>query len=318
MVQSYDDPYTMFLEPPQNELESNRLEGRYGGIGADLKADAQGAWRLYPYPDGPAATAGMLAGDLLLKVDDLVVTRQTPAETVEAALRGAVGHSVRLEIERAVETSPIQLKIKFAEYPLPSVTWRTVTEEPRVGIIEVNLIAASTSSEIERAVKDLSGRGVTHFALDLRDNPGGLLDAGVDIARLFLSEGAIMEQQYRGRDVQQYAVEKPGPLADIPLVVIINQHSATAAEITAGALKARGRAVVIGEPSYGKDSIQVVFTLKDGSSMHVTSARWWIPGLEETIHENGILPDVPVDSASVVPGADAYIQAAIRQFFGSS
>jgi len=127
-----------------------------------------------------------------------------------------------------------------------------------------------------------------------------------------------MEQQYRGRDVQQYAVEKPGPLADIPLVVIINQHSASAAEITAGALKARGRAVVIGEPSYGKDSIQVVFTLKDGSSMHVTSARWWIPGLEETIHENGILPDVPVDSASVVPGADAYIQAAIRQFFGSS
>jgi len=154
MVQAYDDPYTMFLEPPQNELESNRLEGRYGGIGADLKADAQGAWRLYPYPDGPAATAGMLDGDLLLKVDDLVVTRQTPAETVEAALRGAVGHSVRLEIERAVETSPIQLKIKYAEYPLPSVTWRTVTEEPRVGIIEVNLIAASTSSEIERAVKD--------------------------------------------------------------------------------------------------------------------------------------------------------------------
>jgi carboxyl-terminal processing protease len=318
MVQAYDDPYTLFLEPPQNELEGNRLEGRYGGIGADLKPDAQGSFRLYPYLDGPAATAGVLDGDLLLKVDDLVVTQQLPAETVLAALRGPVGETVRLEIGRAAETAPLSMSIEFAEYPLPSVTWRPIPEEPRLGVIQVNLIAASTGDEIQHAVEDLSKRGVTHYALDLRDNPGGLLDSGVDIARLFLKDGLVMEQQYRGREAQRYSVEKPGPLADIPLVVLINQGSASAAEIAAGALKARRRAMVIGEPSYGKDSIQLVFTLQDGSSMHVTSARWWIPGLQETIHENGIQPDIPVDTASVAPGADAYIQAAIRQFFGSS
>lgn len=316
MLQSYDDPYTIFLEPPQNELESNRLEGRYGGIGADLEPDAQGVWRLYPYPDGPAAAAGIVDGDLLLKIDDLVITQRMPQDTVLAALRGSIGDSVRLEVGRPPDNSALAFTIEFAEYPLPSVTWRVVADEPRLGVIQVNLIAASTADEIQRAVDDLSGRGVTHYALDLRDNPGGLLDAGVNIARLFLKEGLVMEQQYRGQDVKRYSVEKPGPLADIPLVVLINKGSASAAEITAGALKARQRAVVIGESSYGKDSIQLVFNLQDGSSMHVTSARWWVPGLSETIHEGGVQPDISVTPNSAASGVDPFIQAAIRELFG--
>ncbi len=151
-------------------------------------------------------------------------------------------------------------------------------------------------------MEDLQQRGATAFVLDLRDNPGGLLDAGVDIARLFLKEGSVMQQQYRGQEVKTFEVEKPGPLADLPLAVLINHGSASAAEIAAGALQAHRRATLIGEPSYGKDSIQLVFTLQDGSSLHVTSAQWWIPGLQKPVGEQGLQPDILIDPAGSAGG----------------
>ncbi len=317
MLQAYDDPYTIFLEPPQNELEGNRLEGRYGGIGADIDQDSHGFWRLFPFPDSPAGKAGVIEGDRLLAVDDLRLTPNTPVDTVQAALRGPVGEKTRLEIGRPPQFEPIEVIIEFAEYPLPSVTWRLAADEPRLGIAKVNLIAASTAEEIQHAIEDLKQRGAIFYILDLRDNPGGLLDAGVNIARLFLKEGTVMEQQYRGRDVQTYKVEKPGPLSEIPLAVLINHGSASAAEIAAGAIKAHHRAPLIGAPSFGKDSIQLVFTLQDGSSLHVTAARWWIPGLQPAIGEGGLQPDILVSEEELQTGADSFIQAALSYFLNS-
>ena len=113
-------------------------------------------------------------------------------------------------------------------------------------------------------------------------------------------------------------MEKPGPLAELPLAVLINHGSASAAEIAAGALQAHQRAALIGEPSYGKDSIQLVFTLADGSSLHVTSAKWWIPGLDPPVGENGLQPDILVDPAGSSAENDPYLQAAIRRLFGAS
>jgi len=127
-----------------------------------------------------------------------------------------------------------------------------------------------------------------------------------------------MQQQYRGQDVKTFEVEKPGPYKDLPLAVLINQGSASAAEIAAGALQARERASLIGEPSFGKDSIQLVFTLKDGSSLHITSAKWWIPGLDPPVGENGLQPDILVDPAGSTAENDPYLQAAIRRLFGAS
>ena len=180
-------------------------------------------------------------------------------------------------------------------------------------MIKVNRIAASTADEIQQAVEELRNQGAASFVLDLRDNPGGLLDAGVEIARLFLKEGIVMEQQYRGQETQTYRVEKPGPLADLPLVVLINQGSASAAEIAAGALQANRRALLVGEPSYGKDTIQLIFDLQDGSSLHVTSGRWWTPGLPGPITGVGLQPDLPVESsAQTQPSGDPILQAAIE------
>ena len=315
MLQAYNEPYTVFVDPPQHELQGNALEGKYGGIGAQLEKDAAGYWSVYPFPDSPARRAGIQDGDRLLAVDSQEITPDTPADTVTSALRGPVGQAVALRLGRFPDYAPYEVSVERAEIPLPSTTWRIEPSEPRLGIVKVNLVAASSADEISKAMADLQQRGATHFVLDLRDNPGGLLTAGVDIARLFLKDGIVMQQQYRGREVEDYRVEKPGPFTDIPLVVLINQGSASAAEIAAGALQATGRAPLIGTRSYGKDSIQLLFTLQDGSSLHVTAARWWVPGLGGLIKGQGLQPDQPVDPATAAANVDPYLQAALQHFF---
>lgn len=312
MLLAYDEPYTVFVEPPQAELDSNALQGSYGGIGVSLGNDTDGFWVLFPFSESPAAVAGIQEGDRLLAVEDLQVEPGTNLDTIQSQIRGPVGSQVSLQVGRKPKYSPVEISVERAEIPIPSVTWHQDIDQANVGILDVNLIAASTADELLGAVQDLQKRGATHFVLDLRDNPGGLLTAGVDIARLFLSEGEVIQQQYRGQEVETFRVEKPGELADLPLAVLINQGSASAAEIIAGALKAQGRAPVVGFTSYGKDSIQLVFELEDDSSLHVTAARWWVPGLNEPAKGNGIQPDIPIDSSTNPEILDAPLQAAVQ------
>ena len=312
LLQAYNDPYTIFVEPAQHELEGNALQGSFGGIGVNMEKDAQGNWLLYPFPDGPAQKAGVQDGDRLLAVEAMQITAETTAEAIQSAVRGPAGQRVSITIGRVPDFTPQTFEIRREEIPLPSVTWRLAPDEPRAGIVQVNLITAQTAEEIQRAVEDLQGRGAQDFVLDLRNNPGGLLTAGVDIARLFLKDGVVIQQQYRGRDVETFEVKKPGPLADLPLIILINKGSASAAEIVAGSLQARQRARLVGEASYGKDTVQLVFDLKDGSSLHVTSARWWVPGLEPPLGGVGLQPDVPVQPAADPNGPDPAVQAAVQ------
>jgi carboxyl-terminal processing protease len=315
MLQTYDDPYTIFVEPVQHELESNALQGSFGGIGVSLGHDSQGFYVLFPFADSPAAKAGIQDGDRLLAVGDLAIDPQTPLDQVQSAIRGPAGQDVRLTIGRPPDYKPLQISIRRAQIPEPSVTWHIEPLDPRLGVIAVNLIASSTRDEIQRAVQDLQARHAAYFVLDLRNNPGGLLSAGVDIARLFLKNGLIMQQQYKGKGVETFRADTPGPLDAIPLVVLVNHNSASAAEIIAGALKVNQRARLIGEPTFGKDTIQLVFDLQDGSSLHVTSAHWWIPGLDPPLSGNGLQPDISISPDSGNAASDPYIQAAIKAFF---
>lgn len=313
MLQAYDDPYTIFVEPVEHELQSNTLQGSFGGIGVRLNRDSDGNLVLFPFPGSPAEQAGVVEGDWLIAVNDLLIKPDTSLETVQAALRGPVGEWVEIEVTRPPEFINSKLRVKRAEIPLPSVTWHIDPDEPRLGVVEVNVIASSTPDEITKAVKDLLERGAQALVLDLRDNYGGLLTAGVDTSRLFLKDGEILQQQYRDQDVETYRVEKPGAFVDIPLVVLINQNTASAAEIVAGSLQAHGRAELIGTSSYGKDSIQLVFDLADGSSLHVTSAKWWIPGLDQP-NSVGLQPDLIVEDENN-EGPDPLILVAIRSLF---
>ncbi len=295
MLEAYNDPYTIFVEPVQHELDSNALEGSFGGIGARLIREENGDVLLYPFPDGPAASAGVIDADQLLRVDNLEVVSSISLDEILAALRGPVGEVTEIIILRQPDGSEMEFSIRRESVQLPSVTWHILPDETRVGVIEVNILAASTPDEIQNAVEDLKASGATHFLLDLRDNGGGLLDAGVDTARLFLRDGVIIEQQYRGQGKETFAVDSPGTLADIPLAILVNGNTASAAEIVAGALQAQNRAVLIGTPSFGKDSIQLVFNLSDNSSLHVTAARWGFPGLEFPGEGHGLIPEMIVE-----------------------
>jgi carboxyl-terminal processing protease len=253
-------------------------------------------------------------GDRLVAVEDVAMPPDTPFEDIQAAVRGPEGEPVAITIQRPPGFEEYTFSILRENFPLPSVTWHIAPEDGRLGVIEINLIAASTVEETRRAIEDLQTQGATHFALDLRNNFGGLLDAGIDIARLFLKEGIVLQQQYRGRNVETFEVDTPGEFSQLPLVVLVNENTASAAEIIAGALQAQGRAQLIGTPTFGKDSIQLVFELQDGSSLHITSARWWFPDLEFPADTKGLQPDLTITGE--IPGPDAAITLALAAFFG--
>ena len=250
----------------------------------------------------------------MIKIDNLIVTPETPLEEVQAALRGAVGEEVQITTSRPPDYSETIRVITREEIPLPSVVWHLDTAESRLGIIQINLIASTTQEEVITAVDDLHTRGATAYVLDLRNNSGGLLDAGIDISRLFLTSGTIIEQQYRGQPSEIFSVDKPGELSQLPLVVLVNHNTASAAEIIAGSLQANHRAILIGAPTFGKDTIQLVFNLDDGSSLHVTAAHWWIPYLPEPLADHGLRPDILIDPMHESE-IDPFIDAAIAHFF---
>jgi carboxyl-terminal processing protease len=154
--------------------------------------------------------------------------------------------------------------------------------------------------------------GATHFVIDLRNNPGGLLDAGIDTARLFLVDGTILFQKYKNQPEIASDIKIPGPYVDLPLAVIVNNGTASAAEVLAGALQAHQRARVYGQPTYGKDTLQLVFELSDHSSLHVTAARWWVPGLVPPVADNGVIPETitSTDPSEIKPE----IQAILKDF----
>jgi len=312
MLQAYQEPYTIFIEPPQHELESNVLEGKFGGIGVELAKDADRGWILYPYQNSPAEIAGIQDGDQLISIEDMMINPLTPLDIIESAIRGPIGERVKLIIGRYPEYKPFEVSIKREEISLPSITWRIIPNESNIGIVKINLISSNTPQEIRYASKDLMTSGVTHFILDLRDTPGGLLLEGIDLTRLFLRDGIVIQQQYKGLEIETFYVEKEGEFVDIPMIVLINQGSASAAEIIAGSLQYHNRALLIGSPTYGKNTIQLIFELSDNSSLHVTAAKWWFPDKGNLLDENaGIQPDILLENPIQGDQSDPILERAI-------
>jgi carboxyl-terminal processing protease len=313
LVGALDDPYAGFTEPVQHELSTDKFEGHFGGIGSMVTINEEGLIVLYPNADSPAREAGLKDGDILVGVDDNVITTDTDIHEAVALVRGPVGQKVKITIQRPPEMEELSFEIKRAQIPLPSISSRPLDNYPQIGLIDINLIAASTADEIVSAVEYLQAQGVAHFILDLQGNGGGLLEAGIDISRLFLEDGEIMYQQYKGQDPTIFKVKQNGPLADLPIVVLIDQNSASASEIIAGALQVHGRAPLIGTPSFGKNTVQLVFTLSDESSIHVTSAVWWLPGQSADV-DFQLIPDISAGEEEIT--YDAILQLAVDYFMG--
>ena len=288
------DPYTIFVEPQPRELERDHMRGSFGGIGVDIWYDAEGQMVLSPYPDSPAAEAGVLEGDILLALDGEQITTET-IDDVRAYLHGEQGTTVTLTLTRpgpdGSPTPPFDLTITRGEIRVPSVTWRVIAHAPTVGYIHVQGFTDRTDEEVLDALDDLKGQGIASLILDLRDNFGGLVSPAVSVASQFLSDGVVMIEQKRTAEENIYSVQSGGIATDIPMVVLVNGNTASAAEIVAGALQDHGRALLIGERTYGKGSVQLIYDLSDGSSLHVTSAIWLTPN-RTRIEGRGLAPDV--------------------------
>ncbi len=287
MLETVKDPYTFFVEPAEAEVQADELTGSFGGIGLRLERDLDAQWRIYPLPDSPAKYAGLQDGDRLVRVGNLIVTDENDEVSIIAQLRGPLDEIIEIEVMRNGERLTYTIERKVIN--LPSVSWNLVPDAPSIGLVQVNRIAETTTDEMVTGINKMIELGANAFILDLRDNGGGLVESGIEITKLFLSEGEIIHRQFKGENVVVFAVEERGLFSDLPIVIWTNGYTASAAEIIAGALSNNGRATLIGAPTYGKTTIQYVFTLQDGSSLHVTSGCWWIPGKTFPL-----APDLPV------------------------
>jgi carboxyl-terminal processing protease len=286
-----EDPYTVFVGPQQRDREEEQLRGSFGGIGAYVERTEDGRVLLTPMPDQPAAAAGILPGDELIAVDGVPVTSDVPFDDILAMVRGQVGQIVRLTVRREGAAQPITLEVKRAEIVTPSVSWELLPDN--VGYIKLSIFGERTNDELVEALDELAGEGATGYIIDLRNNGGGLLPAAIDVASRFLSDGVVMFERKSEGEEKPFPVRKPGTTYDEPLVVLVNSATASASEIVAGALQDYGRAILVGTNTFGKASVQLVFELSDGSSLHVTNARWLTPSRYE-IEGAGLTPDVEV------------------------
>jgi carboxyl-terminal processing protease len=292
-LSTLQDPYTIFVEPQPRALEKAELEGQFGGIGAYITRGAAGEVILTPMVDSPAEQAGVREGDVVLRVDGTPISPEMTSDQVVLLIRGEVGTQVVLTLQRVGVADPIVVTVTRKNIQTPSVEWRTLDQDPAIGYIRVRLFTERTGREMERALQDLREAGITSLILDLRDNGGGLLDAAVDVSSQFLRDGVVLYEDRRDESEKFYSVKKGGLALDLPLVVLVNGGTASASEIVAGALQDYGRASLIGEKTFGKGSVQLVYDLTDQSSLHVTIARWLTPN-RHRIDGEGLKPDVEV------------------------
>jgi len=324
LVESYADPYTFFLEPEPHEIEHNSLQGRFGGVGAEIEATEAG-YVLNPLRDQPAAQAGIHAGDLLIRVDETSVTRDMTVDEVVALIRGPIDTEVTLVVRHTITPAESQgdpvfragareertFTLTRAEIQTPSMDWRLLNraelpaDQPaaRIGYIEHRLFSDRSPDEMRTALDELQAAGADRFILDLRGNPGGYVNAVVAIADMWLDGGVVMVEERVNGEEQVFETSSETVVDNAPLVVVVDGASASASEILAGALRDHGRGLLLGEKTFGKGSVQIIHELSDQSSIHITNAVWFTPN-GHRIDGAGLVPDVVIE-----PGSDPLPQA---------
>ena len=294
MLESLEDPYTGYVEPTAAARESQDLTGSFEGIGAVLtphdRVSGEGVEILTVYQGGPASGAGLQRGDIFLEVDGVDVRELTTSEVADL-VRGPKGTVVRLLMSRPGEAEPLTFEIQRATIQIVDVSSTMLPDD--VGYISLSSFNNQRLHEqlvehLDRLIQD----GATSLILDLRDNSGGLLNQAILIADEFLQRGDIVFQRARG--VTQRIASADASAYDLPMVVLVNENSASASEIVAGALQENDRALVVGEQTFGKGVAQSVLSLSDGGQLRYVSFEWLTP-LRRSIAEEGVTPDVRAD-----------------------
>jgi len=292
MVGSVHDPYTYFMDPDDTKEFTQNLNGQLEGIGAELTIKEGNLFVVTPLKDSPAEKAGLLAGDLIYKIDDVIANDMTLYDAV-MKIRGEKGTNVILTVIRENETKPIDVSITRMDINVDSVTMES--KEDGIYLLNIYKFGDKTADEFEEKIQKLVLLNPKGIILDLRNNGGGYLDVAVDIASKFIKNGkVIVSIKSRNKDDNQVMKSTNDPVfPDVPVVVLINGGSASASEILAGALQDLKRGILIGEQSFGKGTVQEVTDLRDGSSIRMTIAKWYTPN-DININKVGITPDIEV------------------------
>lgn len=310
LLGALNDRYTFFIDPPVAQSESDVLAGTYGGIGVAIQLSENGDIVLYPFPDGPAAAAGIQEGDILKVVNDTPIDLTIPQDAVDQMLRGEVkeGNGANLTVTHP-DGEDFTVFIPFAVINVPSVIWRIVPENADVGYVQIIRFTSRTPDELKTAIEELRTLKVRGLIIDLRNNAGGLLQESIAVASQFISGGDVIVYEKTSQDEQAVKAENGGLATDLPLAVLVNQGTASAAELVAGAIQDHQRGLLVGQTTYGKGTVQQIFRLSDDSSIHITSAEWLTPD-QHHLDGVGLQPDV-----SMIPdanGRDVEIGEAIR------
>lgn len=308
-----DDPNTSFLRPEDAEFFRSSIEGTFEGIGArvDWDEELKAVVIVEPFEDQPAWKAGLRRGDLILAIDDETTADMGLSEAV-SRIRGDKGSTVVLSVLSEGDLEARTIEVVRDEIEIPTIRTDTLGEEENIGYVELNTFNENAGRLVRQAVEDAVENDAEALIFDLRGNAGGLLREAIKVTSIFQEDGRVLIERFSDGSEEIFETEGRAVAPDIPLVVLVNEGSASASEIVAGSLQDHERATLVGTTTFGKGSVQLPHTLSNNGIMRVTIARWFTPD-DRTIDGNGLEPDVLIERTleQIEAGEDPQLDAAI-------
>ena len=291
------DPYSAYMSPKSFKGMQTDTKGKFGGLGIEIGMESGVIKVISPIDDTPAANAGIKAGDYIVRINNEQVQGKSLTEAVDL-MRGPVGSEIKLTIRRIKKKKALEFKIKRAVIEVKSVVAKLIGDKKQIGYLRLKSFNQNSDEQLFKNINDFEKNNkLVGYILDLRNNPGGLLSKAISISDFFLDDGEIVSTKGRKLSESRRFFSKQGDgIKGKPLIVLINLGSASAAEIVSGALKDHKRAIILGERSYGKGSVQSIIPLRNGGGLRLTISKYYLPS-GKSISEVGVLPDIFVEEA---------------------
>ena len=289
------DPYSAYMSPKYFNGMQTETKGEFGGLGIEIGMESGVVKVISPISDTPAANAGIKSGDYIVRINGQQVQGKTLTEAVDL-MRGPVGSEIKLTVRRKNEKKALEFLIKRAVIEVKSVVAKIIGENKEIGYLRLKSFNQNSDEQLFKKIKNLEKKNeLTGYILDLRNNPGGLLNQAISITNFFLDDGEIVSTKGRKiSETRRFFSKKGDGINGKPLIVITNNGSASASEIVSGALKDHKRAIILGERTYGKGSVQSIIPLKNGGGLRLTISKYYLPS-GKSISEIGVLPDIFVE-----------------------
>ena len=312
------DPYSAYMSPELFREMQTDTRGEFGGLGIEIGMESGVVKVIAPIDDTPAAKAGIKAGDYIVKIGNEQVQGKSLLEAVKL-MRGPVGTSIELTVRRKKVKKPLEFKIERKIIEVKSVSSKIIGEEKNLGYIRLKSFNENSDKQFLKSVKEFEKKSkIKGYVFDLRNNPGGLLTQAISITDFFLEDGEIVSTKGRKvSETRKFFARKGDEIKGKPIIILINNGSASASEIFAGALKDHKRAIILGESSYGKGSVQSIIPLRNGGGIRLTISKYYLPS-GKSISEVGVTPDIVVeeegDDFAINTDKDNQLNYAVKLF----